>query len=77
MQGLSNHLYAILFITLLLAPSIITMKAIGDKLLTLGDFNEIVFNGESIYLAEPALAKVESSYQFLKQFSGNKLIYGR
>ena len=73
---LYNQLYAILFITLLLAPSIITMKAIGDKLLTLGDFNEIVFNGESIYLAEPALAKVESSYQFLKQFSGNKLIYG-
>ncbi|CAN5772089.1 aromatic amino acid ammonia-lyase [soil metagenome] len=52
------------------------MKAIGDKLLTLGDFNDIVFNGESIYLAEPALNKVESSYQFLKQFSGNKLIYG-
>ena len=52
------------------------MKAIGDNLLTLGDFNEIVFKGESISLGGEALKKVESSYQFLKQFSGNKLIYG-
>jgi histidine ammonia-lyase len=53
-----------------------TMKAIGDRLLTLSDFNEIVFKNESIELAEPALEKVEKSYQFLRQFSGNKLIYG-
>ena len=52
------------------------MKAIGDRLLTLSDFNEIVFKGEEITLSESALKKVEDSYRFLKQFSGNKLIYG-
>ena len=52
------------------------MKAIGNRLLTLSDFNEIVFKNESIELADAALEKVENSYQFLRQFSGNKLIYG-
>lgn len=52
------------------------MKTIGDRLLGLSDFNEIVFKNEAIMLSEAALQKVEESYQFLKQFSGNKLIYG-
>jgi histidine ammonia-lyase len=52
------------------------MKSIGGRLLTLSDFNEIVFNKEEIKLDDQALQKVEESYQFLKQFSGNKLIYG-
>ncbi len=52
------------------------MKSIGGRLLTLSDFNEIVFKNEEITLDEAALQKVEESYQFLKRFSGNKLIYG-
>ncbi len=52
------------------------MKVIGDRTLTLSDFNEIVFKNEPITLSESALQKVEESYQFLKKFSGNKLIYG-
>lgn len=52
------------------------MRVIGDRQLTLSDFNRIVFENESIELAASALERVEKSYEFLKQFSGNKLIYG-
>lgn len=52
------------------------MKVIGDRLLTLSDFNEIVFKGEQITLSDSAMEKVNESHEFLKEFSGNKLIYG-
>lgn len=52
------------------------MKAIGEKNLTLRDFTDIVFKGENIIPGGQALKKVEASYEFLKKFSGNKLIYG-
>jgi histidine ammonia-lyase len=52
------------------------MKAIGEKNLTLSDFTDIVFKGENIIPGELALKKVDSSFRFLQQFSGNKLIYG-
>ncbi|AWV99176.1 HAL/PAL/TAL family ammonia-lyase [Arcticibacterium luteifluviistationis] len=52
------------------------MIRIGIKKLTLDDFESILFKNEKIELEEKALIKVEESFEFLKGFSKDKLIYG-
>jgi len=52
------------------------MVAVGEKTLSLKDLSEILYNGKEIILDAAALEKVGLSYHFLKDFSGDKLIYG-
>jgi histidine ammonia-lyase len=52
------------------------MITIGQSVLSLADFNEIVFNKKSVSLSSSALQKIETNFQFLQSFSSNKLIYG-
>ena len=52
------------------------MISIGTKVLTLDDFNRILFSDEKIQLDDLALKKVSESHEFLKTFSKNKIIYG-
>ena len=52
------------------------MIYIGDKLLSLNDFSEILYKGKKVVLDKVAVEKVELNFQFLKSFSSNKLIYG-
>lgn len=52
------------------------MIIIGGKNLTLDDFHKILFNGEKIDLDSSALKKVKENFEFLKDFSKNKVIYG-
>ncbi len=52
------------------------MISIGQNVLTLNDFSDILFKKKEITLASTALEKVHVNFQFLQKFSSNKLIYG-
>src|ERR1700753_2127652 len=52
------------------------MITIGQDVLSLADFTDIVFNRKSVSLSSSALQKVATNFQFLQNFSSNKLIYG-
>jgi histidine ammonia-lyase len=52
------------------------MVPVGQNVLTLNDFSDILFKKHSVTLPGPALEKVKVNFQFLQQFSSNKLIYG-
>lgn len=52
------------------------MITVGGKRLSLQDFNAIVVEGQPVQLDAAALEQVNTSFEFLKKFSSNKLIYG-
>jgi len=52
------------------------MVVVGDSPLSLSAFSDIVFREEKLELSEKALEDVSHSFDFLSQFSSNKLIYG-
>jgi histidine ammonia-lyase len=52
------------------------MITVGQGVLSLADFNEIVFKQQQVSLAPSALTKIETNFKFLQSFSSNKLIYG-
>jgi len=52
------------------------MIPVGQDVLTLNDFSDILFKEKVINLPLTALQKVNVNFQFLQQFSSNKLIYG-
>ncbi|MEI9944636.1 MAG: aromatic amino acid ammonia-lyase [Chitinophagaceae bacterium] len=52
------------------------MINVGEKELFLNDFSDILFKEKQVALDKTAVEKVSANFQFLKQFSFNKLIYG-
>ena len=52
------------------------MIPVGQSVLTLDDFSNILFKKKTISLHLSALEKVNLNFQFLQKFSSNKLIYG-
>jgi histidine ammonia-lyase len=52
------------------------MIHVGERILSLNDFSEILFKDKTVVLDKAAVEKVEVNFQFLKSFSANKLIYG-
>ena len=44
--------------------------------LNLEDFKTIIFSNTSIEISTDVIKRVEESFNFLKEFSGNKVIYG-
>lgn len=51
------------------------MKVIRDYL-TINDFASVIFSNEAITLDDLLVNRVEKSFNFLKSFSANKVIYG-
>jgi len=49
---------------------------VGQSTLTLDNFAEILYKHQEVALNEAALEKVKTNFEFLQQFSSNKLIYG-
>lgn len=47
-----------------------------NNFLELNDFKKVIIGNEKIELDETLLARVDESFQFLKEFSKNKVIYG-
>ncbi|NVM64820.1 histidine ammonia-lyase [Mucilaginibacter sp. SG538B] len=60
----------------LLNKTAVPILQVGGKTLTLDDFYQVIFNSATIAPDEQALQKVEASFNFLGNFSSNKLIYG-
>jgi len=52
------------------------MITVGQDVLSLADFNDIVFNQKPVSILPSALTKIETNFKFLQNFSSNKLIYG-
>ena len=52
------------------------MIHVGERVLSLNEFSEILFKEKEVVLDKTAVEKVELNFQFLKSFSSNKLIYG-
>ena len=52
------------------------MVVLGSKALSLEEVYKILYEGAGLELEAAALQNVENSHNFLKQFSGKKLIYG-
>jgi histidine ammonia-lyase len=52
------------------------MVSIGGKRLTSKDFLAVLYNGEKVQLQSAALDKVKTSFEFLKTYSKDKIIYG-
>jgi len=52
------------------------MTAVGGKALSSEDFSRIVFKESGVHLDASAVENVEKNYQFLQQFSNEKVIYG-
>ena len=52
------------------------MIHVGERALSLNDFSDILFKEKEVVLDKVAVEKVDVNFQFLKNFSSNKLIYG-
>ncbi|MFT4155887.1 HAL/PAL/TAL family ammonia-lyase [Parafilimonas sp.] len=52
------------------------MTEVGGKVLSLEDFSKILFEESEIELNTKALEKIDKNFEFLKQFSTEKVIYG-
>ena len=52
------------------------MVNIGAKSVSLDEVFEVVFKNSTIRLDESAIKKIDANFQFLKNFSSEKLIYG-
>jgi histidine ammonia-lyase len=52
------------------------MITVGQSVLSLADFTEIVFNNKTVALSPSALNNIDTNFKFLQNFSSNKLIYG-
>ena len=52
------------------------MVEVGVSVLSLNDVSDILFKEKEVVLNKVAIEKVAASFQFLKSFSSNKLIYG-
>ena len=52
------------------------MFTIGNQNITLNDFYNILFNGNQIEISADAIERVNNSFDFLKGFSREKIIYG-
>src|SRR6185437_11063566 len=52
------------------------MIPIGQKVLTLDDFSDILFKQKAITLPPSSLEKISVNFQFLQKFASDKLIYG-
>ena len=52
------------------------MIHVGQSALSLNDFSELIFKKNEVALDAAALNKINTNFEFLKQFSSNKLIYG-
>ena len=52
------------------------MVTVGQSMLTLEEFSNILFEKKTVVLEESALENVAINYHFLQHFSSDKLIYG-
>ena len=47
-----------------------------NEFLSLAEFEAIIFGNNKVAISDVVLNRVNESFNFLKEFSGNKVIYG-
>ena len=47
-----------------------------NEYLSLAEFESIIFGNNKVVISDIVLNRVNESFDFLKEFSGNKVIYG-
>ena len=47
-----------------------------NEYLSLAEFEAIIFGNQKVTISDTVLNRVNESFNFLKEFSGNKVIYG-
>lgn len=52
------------------------MVTVGQSMLSLGEFSDILYENKPVVLEESALENVAINFHFLRNFSSDKLIYG-
>ncbi len=52
------------------------MVVVGGKKLETDDFEKVIFEGAQVALADKALAKVQTAFEFLSKYARDKIIYG-
>lgn len=52
------------------------MITIGENFLTLDDFYRILYKGEKTEISDEVLAKCTTNFNFLRNFSADKIVYG-
>jgi len=52
------------------------MLAFGNRNISLNDFYDILFGGDKVEISAEAMERVDRSFNFLKEFSRDKIIYG-
>src|SRR6201996_6939997 len=52
------------------------MIQVGQGVLSITDFSEILFNHQPVAISAEGLEKIKANFAFLQNFSSNKLIYG-
>jgi len=52
------------------------MTGIGSGNITIGDFIDVLYKNEKITISSESLKRVDQSFDFLKEFSKDKVIYG-
>jgi histidine ammonia-lyase len=52
------------------------MIPVGQSVLSLDDFSDILFRNKAVSLPSSAIEKINANFQFLQSFSSDKLIYG-
>jgi histidine ammonia-lyase len=52
------------------------MVTVGKQRLSSRDFEKILYQAEEVTLDGEALGRVDKNFQFLKEYAGNKIIYG-
>jgi len=52
------------------------MVPVGQGVLSLEDFYEVLINDKKVALPVSAMSRIDINFQFLKEFSSDKLIYG-
>ena len=52
------------------------MEIILNESISLGDLRKILYENASLAIADEARERIQKSYEFLKEFSSDKVIYG-
>ena len=52
------------------------MITVGSHRLSAADFEKVLYHKEKVQLEDTATKEVEKSFEFLKTYSQNKIIYG-
>ena len=50
---------------------------IVGKYINLGTLQELLFNGEKVIISDECIQEVDKGFRFLKDFSSDKIIYGK